>query len=99
MKEVELDMVDEGCGSDEQGNKDWVLTLSEQAQLSVVELFQKALLTMKDVSSILGEWEFKIDSVNSELVIMNPEISRLTADDLLNAELETVGSSKFKNKA
>ena len=54
---------------------------------------------MKDVSSILGEWEFKIDSVNSELVIMNPEISRLTADDLLNAELETVGSSKFKAKA
>lgn len=95
----EVDMVDEGCGSDEQGNKDWVLTLSEQAQLSVVELFQKALLTMKDVSSILGEWEFKIDSVNSELVIMNPEISRLTADDLLNAELETVGSSKFKAKA
>lgn len=80
-------------------NKEVRLTLSEQAQLCVVELFQKALVSMKDVSSILANLEFKIDILNNELVVSNPETCRLTADDLLDAELQTVGPKEYKNKA
>jgi len=79
--------------------KELNLTLSEQAQLCVVELFQKALVTMKDVSDILANLTFKVDSLNHELVVINPETCRLTPDDLLDAELEVVGKKEFKNKA
>lgn len=80
-------------------DKEVKLTLSEQAQLCVVELFQKALVSMKDVSSILCNLEFKIDLSNKELVVSNPETCRLTADDLLDAELQMVGQREYKNKA
>lgn len=80
-------------------DKEVRLTLSEQAQLCVVELFQKALVSMKDVSSILCNLEFKVDLENKELVVSNPETCRLTADDLLDAELQMVGQKEYKNKA
>lgn len=80
-------------------NKEVKLTLSEQAQLCVVELFQKALVSMKDVSNILCNLEFKIDISNNELVVSNPETCKLTEDDLLDAELQTVGQKEYKNKA
>lgn len=80
-------------------SKEVRLTLSEQAQLCVVELFQKALVSMKDVSSILTNLEFKVDILNDELVVSNPETCRLTPDDLLDAELQMVGQKEYKNKA
>jgi len=79
--------------------KELHLTLSEQAQLCVVELFQKALVSMKDVSDILANLTFKVDINNHELVVTNPETCRLTQEDLLNAELETTVSKEYKNKA
>ena len=80
-------------------NTELSLTLSEQAQLCVVELFQKALVSMKDVSDILANLTFKVDSLNHELVVSNPETVKLTEDDLLNAELQVVGQKEYKVKA
>lgn len=80
-------------------DKDLSLTLSDQAQLCVVELFQKALVTMKDVSSILANLTFKVDSLNHELVVMNPETCKLTDDDLVEGELQTLARKDFKNRA
>jgi len=61
-------------------------TLSEQAQLCVISLFQKGLVTMKDMSEILTNLEFKFDG-DGKLEVLNPETCQLTDEDLEEAEL------------
>lgn len=60
--------------------------LSEQAQLCIVSLFQKGIVTMKDMSEILINLEFKFDT-NGQLEVVNPETCQLTEQDLAEAEL------------
>lgn len=60
--------------------------LSEQAQLCVVSLFQKGLVTMKDMSETLQKLQFKFDE-EGKLEVTNPETCQLTEQDLLDADL------------
>lgn len=54
--------------------------LSEQAKLTIVSLFQKALLTMEDVSSILEKLEIKLE--NDQVYFTNPELCHLSEEDI-----------------
>lgn len=63
--------------------------LSEQAQLCVVSLFQKALILMEDVSSVLVNLELGFDD-SGKLVVLNPDTCRITDEDLEKANMQLV---------
>lgn len=55
--------------------------LSSQAQLCVVALFQKGLVTMQDMSEILANLELKFDDFG-ELEVTNPETCQATQEEI-----------------
>lgn len=61
--------------------------LDKQAQLAVVALFQKALVTMEDVSDILNTLDF-VFSTEGTLLVKNPDICQLTEEEM-NVALAT----------
>lgn len=67
-------------------NKNTNYYLSEQAQLCVVSLFQKALVLMEDVSEDLRQMKFKLDD-GDRLVVSNPEVCQISEQDLEKANL------------
>ena len=72
--------------------------LSEQAQLAIVSLFQKAIVTMKDVSNILQELRVVINEL-SEVEFSNANLCELSEKDLEEASLQVIPSESYKTLA
>lgn len=55
--------------------------LADQGQLTIVALFQKALVTMVDVTDILKGLEFAFND-DGQLIVKNAETCQLTQDEI-----------------
>lgn len=55
--------------------------LNDNAQLTIVALFQKGLVLMEDCSSLVEQLRFKFDDFG-ELECINPEICEITQEEI-----------------
>lgn len=79
-------------------NKKMEYKLSEQAQLSIVSLFQKALVTMQDVSEVLDNLRVVLDEEGC-VEFSNPELCELSEQELEKVSLSLVPKESYKNLA